>query len=83
MRACFARVPVVFTFDRDPRSGQPPSTVLGTATTSNSGKAKLTLRTNGWEIGTYSLTVTYAGNDTGCAGSSATVPITVSAGPGH
>jgi hypothetical protein len=58
-------------------TGEAVTTVLGTATTNADGRVKLTVATNGWKAGTYTLTATYDGNNLGCVGSSTSVTLTV------
>ena len=75
--SCVGGVSLAFEFDRNPLTGAIGVTALGDATTNAGGRAKLTVGTTGWRAGSYQLTVTYAGNDVGCAGSSMTTGITV------
>ena len=75
--ACVASQPVHFTLDRDPVTGAAGTTALGTAMTNADGKVKLTVATNTWKAGTYTLTTIYDGNNLGCVGSSTSVTLTV------
>ena len=75
--SCVGGLPLSFSFDRDPVTGATGPTALGEATTNADGRAKLTVGTTGWTAGTYELTVSYAGNDLGCVGSSTSTEITV------
>ena len=77
--SCVGAVSLSFSFDRDPLTGAIGATGLGEATTNADGRAKLTVETSGWTAGRYQLTVSYAGNDVGCAGSSTSAQITVTA----
>jgi endo-1,4-beta-xylanase len=79
--ACVAGQPVRFTLDRDPVTGNALATVLGTAMTEADGKVKLTVATNAWKVGTYTLTAIYDGNNLGCVGSSTSVTLTVVRAP--
>jgi endo-1,4-beta-xylanase len=79
--ACVAGQPVRFTLDRDPVTGNAVTTVLGTAMTNADGKVKLTVATNRWKVGTYTLTAIYDGNNLGCVGSSTSVTLTVVVAP--
>jgi hypothetical protein len=81
--SCVGGLSLVFSFDRDPAIGATGPVALGEATTNLDGRAKLTIGTTGWTAGTYELTVSYAGNDLGCVGSSMTTEITVSAKGGQ
>ena len=76
-RACVAGQQVRFTLDRDPLTGEAVTTELGTAKTNLGGLALLKVSSNKWKAGTYTLTVTYEGNDLGCVGSSTSVTLTV------
>ena len=75
--SCVSGQSLSFSFDRDPVTGATGLAELGEATTNADGRAKLTVATAGWTAGTYELTVSYAGNDLGCAGSSTSTEITV------
>ena len=75
--SCVGGLPLSFSFDRDPVTGATGPTALGEATTNADGRAKLTVGTTGWTAGSYELTVSYAGNDLGCVGSSTSTEITV------
>ena len=75
--SCVGGLALSFSFDRDPVTGATGPTELGEATTNADGRAKLTVATTGWTAGTYELTVSYAGNDLGCVGSSTSTEITV------
>jgi hypothetical protein len=77
--SCVGGLSLAFSFERDPVSGAAGPAALGEATTNADGRAKLTVGTNGWKAGGYELTVSYAGNDLGCVGSSMSSDITVSA----
>jgi endo-1,4-beta-xylanase len=83
--SCVGGQALEFSFDRDPVSGATGPFALGEATTNADGRAKLSVGTTGWTAGTYELTVSYAGNDLGCVGSSMSTEVTVSAkgGPGQ
>jgi endo-1,4-beta-xylanase len=81
---CRSGMTLTFSLNRDPVTGQPGSTQLGTATTNRLGLALLTVPTGEWQVGRYTLTVAFAGNNMGCLPSSTSVTITVvAAGPGH
>ncbi len=69
--------PVHFTLDRDPVTGEAVTTALGTAITNADGKVKLTVATNLWKAGKYTLSAIYDGNNLGCVGSSTSVTLTV------
>ena len=75
--ACMAGQPVHFTLDRDPVTGEAVTTALGTAITNADGKVKLTVATNLWKAGKYTLSAIYDGNNLGCVGSSTSVTLTV------
>jgi endo-1,4-beta-xylanase len=75
--ACVAGQPVSFTLDRNPVTGEAVPTVLGTDNTNRAGLARLRVSSNQWMAGTYTLTVTYEGNNLGCVGSSTSVTLTV------
>ena len=77
--SCVGAVSLSFSFDRNPLTGAIGATGLGEATTNAGGRAKLTVGTTGWKAGTYQLTVSDAGNDVGCAPSSMSTQITVTA----
>jgi hypothetical protein len=77
--ACAGGLSLAFSFDRDPVSGATGPAALGEATTNADGRAKLTVPTAGWSAGDYELTVSYAGNEFGCVGSSMSTEITVAA----
>jgi hypothetical protein len=76
-RACVAGQPVRFALDRNPLTGEVVTTDLGSAKTNPAGMANLKVSSNKWKAGTYTLTVTYEGNNLGCVGSSTSVTITV------
>jgi endo-1,4-beta-xylanase len=82
--SCVGGLPLQFSFDRDPVTGSTGPAALGEATTNADGRAKLTVPTAGWLAGDYELTVSYAGNNVGCVGSSMSTEISVAAkgGPG-
>jgi hypothetical protein len=75
--ACVAGQPVSFTLDRNPVTGEAVPTVLGIDNTNGAGLARLRVSSNQWMAGTYTLTITYDGNNLGCVGSSTSVTLTV------
>ena len=75
--SCVSGQSLSFSFDRDPVTGATGLAELGEATTNADGRAKLTVATTDWTAGNYELTVSYAGNDLGCASSSTSTEITV------
>jgi len=77
--ACAGGLSLASSFDRDPVSGATGPAALGEATTNADGRAKLTVPTAGWSAGDYELTVSYAGNEFGCVGSSMSTESTVAA----
>ena len=77
--SCVGGESLSFSFDRNPLTGANGPYALGEATTNVVGWARLRAGTTGWKAGTYRLTVTYAGNEHGCVGSSTTTRITVTA----
>lgn len=81
VKACRASMPVHFTLDRDPVTGEAVTTVLGTAVTNPGGRATLSVDYNNWMEGEYTITVTFDGNNTGCVGSSTSETLTVIARP--
>jgi hypothetical protein len=75
--SCRAGMPITFTLNRDPVTGESVPTELGTVNTNSRGYASLTVPSQEWRTGWYYLTISYAGNNLGCLPSSTTVPILV------
>lgn len=86
---CQAGVAVAFTLNANPISGAGGPYQLETATTAAGGSATgAAVSTNNWQIGSYTITATYAGS-AGCAGSASgsalliTAPGLATAGAGQ
>ncbi|MGA3058478.1 MAG: endo-1,4-beta-xylanase [Candidatus Limnocylindrales bacterium] len=77
--SCMSGMPLTFSLDRDPLTGNAGATQLGTADTNRWGFAYLTVPSDQWKAGTYTLKVAFAGNNMGCLPSSTSVRITVMA----
>jgi endo-1,4-beta-xylanase len=75
--ACRVGMPLTFSLNRNPVTGQLGKTELGTANTDKWGFASVKVPTQDWKMGWYTLTVSYAGNNLGCAPSSTSAPIFV------
>jgi hypothetical protein len=82
--SCRSNMPLSFSLNRDPVTGQVVKTELGTAQTNRFGIATLKVPSQQWKAGRYTLTVAFAGNNMGCLPSSTSVTITVlAAKPSH
>ena len=82
--SCRSTMPLSFSLNRDPVTGQVVKTELGTAKTNRFGIATLNVPSTQWRAGRYTLTVAFAGNNLGCLPASTSVTITVlAAKPGH
>ncbi len=80
--ACRSGMPLVFSINRNPVTGETTKTVLGTATTNRYGMAALQVSSKDWKAGKYTVTVSFVGNNRGCLASSDSQTITVVV-PGH